>query len=226
MPFDSVKCSLNLMKYFCPVSGLTGPGIDLPLAPSYALRMRWDALFEDLEGQLAEPGRLALDAEISDRVRAEMVNIALADRLRGSLGCVVAAHLTCGEAVQGTLQHAGADALLLVAGGYQMLIPYAAVGRYVGIGRHSAAEESTVRRKIGLAHALRSLARDREELVVVLSAGEGAMRLAGVIDRVGKDFLDLAAVAPGEARRSGRVTEFSTIPFAAVAMVRSSRGDG
>jgi len=187
--------------------------------------MRWDALFEDLEGQLAEPGRLALEAEISDRVRAEMVNIVLADRLRGSLGCMLAVHLACGETVQGSLRHAGADALVLAQGGYQVLIPYAAAVRYVGLGRYAAAEASPVRRKIGLAHALRGLARDREELAVVLSAGQGALRLAGVIDRVGKDFLDLAAVAPGEVRRSGSVIEVSTIPFAALAMVRSTHGD-
>jgi hypothetical protein len=47
-------------------------------------------------------------------------------------------------------------------------------------------------------------------------------RLAGVIDRVGSDYLDLAAVVPGEARRSGSVGQVSAIPFSVVAMVRSN----
>ena len=47
--------------------------------------MRWDALFDDLETQMAASERLDLDAEIAERTRSESAAVELADRLRGSL---------------------------------------------------------------------------------------------------------------------------------------------
>ena len=185
--------------------------------------MRWDALFNDMESQFAESERLALDAEINERTRAEMVGAGLADRLRGALGCRLAVHLACGDVIHGALSHAGADALVLDEEQHQALVPYAAAVRYVGLGRFSVAEASPVRRALGLAHALRALARDRAELAVVLGHGAGAVRLAGVIDRVGKDYLDLATFTPGEVRRRNQVSQVSVIPFAGLAAIRSRR---
>lgn len=184
--------------------------------------MRWDALFSDMEAQFAEGERLALDAEISERARAETASVALADRLRGSLDSHVAVHLVCGRVFEGTLSHAGADALVLNEMRHQVLIPYGAVASYAGLGRVSVAETSQVRRRIGLAHALRGLARDRAELAVTLRhAPERGSGLAGVIDRVGSDFLDLALVTPGESRRASQVRQVATIPFAALGALRS-----
>lgn len=184
--------------------------------------MRWDALFNDMESQLAEADRLALETEVNDRARAEMVGLPLEDRLRATIGCRIGVHLLCGDSIQGELLHAGADALVLDAGRHQVLIPYWAAARYTGLGRHMRAENSRVRRSLGFAHSLRSLARDRSELVVTIGGGAGMTRLAGVIDRVGSDYLDLAAIVPGEARRSGSVGQVSAIPFSVVAMVRSN----
>jgi hypothetical protein len=183
--------------------------------------MRWDALFTDMESQFAESERLSLDTEINDRARAEMVSIELADRLRGTLGYRLAVHLACGDAVHGTLSHAGADALVLDDEQHQVLIPYAAVMCYSGLGRLTVAEPSQVRRGLGLSHALRGLARDRAELSVTVGHSGRAIRLVGVIDRVGKDHLDLATHTPGEARRKSQVGQVSVIPFAGLAAVRS-----
>jgi hypothetical protein len=185
--------------------------------------MRWDALFNDLESQFAEHDRLALDAEIGERTRAEMVGLALADRLRGALGCRLSVHLASGESFSGTLMHAGADALVLHEEQHQILIPYAAALRYAGLGRLSAAENSSVRRRLGLSHALRGMARDRAELSVLIGNAAGSARLTGVIDRVGKDYVDLAVLSPGEVRRSGQVSQVATIPFAALGAIRSQR---
>lgn len=185
--------------------------------------MRWDALFNDMESQFAESERLSLEAEINDRTRAEMVDAGLADRLRGALGCRLAVHLACGDVIHGALSHAGADALVLDEGQHQVLVPYAAVVRYVGLGRFSVAEPSPVRRALGLAHALRALARDRAELAITLAHGAGSVRLTGVIDRVGKDYLDLATFTPGEVRRSNHVGQVSVIPFTALAAIASRR---
>ncbi|TLM75941.1 hypothetical protein [Pseudarthrobacter sp. NamB4] len=185
--------------------------------------MRWDALFNDMESQIAESDRLAFDAEINERARAEMVGTGFADRLRGALGCRLSVHLACGDVVHGALSHAGADALVLNEEQHQVLVPYASAVQYAGLGRLSVAEASPVRRGLGLAHALRGLARDRAELTVMVGHSAPAARLVGVIDRVGKDYLDLAVFTPGEARRSNQVSQVSAIPFTAIAAVRSRR---
>lgn len=197
--------------------------IDAARAAPYAGRMRWDALFDDLESQFAEADRLALDAEVNERARAEMVGLELADRLRAVLGCRLTVYLSSGESFSGTLTHAGGDALVLDEEQHQLLIPYTAAVRYVGLGRLSLAESSSVRRGIGLGRALRGMARDRAELSILVGNAGGAMRLAGVIDRVGKDYFDLAVLMPGEARRSHQVSQIATIPFTALAAIRSRR---
>jgi hypothetical protein len=192
----------------------------------YAGRMRWDALFNDLESQFTEADRLALNAEINERARAELVGLELADRLRGVLGCRLTVYLDSGESFTGALMHAGGDALVLHEEQHQILIPYAAAARYVGLGRLSAAETSPVRKRLGLSHALRGMARDRAELSVLVGNASGSVRLAGVIDRVGKDYLDLAVLSPGEVRRKHQVSQVATIPFTALAAIRSLRTSG
>jgi len=82
-----------------------------------------------------------------------------------------------------------------------------------------------VRARLGLASALRGLARDRSEVTVHLVMGMGQeTALFGVIDRVGKDHFDLAATGAGEARRQGNVSSVVTVPFASLAALRSLRG--
>jgi hypothetical protein len=186
--------------------------------------MRWDALFSDIESQLAEDYRLSLETEITERSRVETASVELVDRLRGSLGAQVAVHAASGSVFEGTLAHAGADALVLNEARHQVLVPYQAVGRYVGLGRLSRGEPSQVRGRIGLASALRGMSRDRAEVVVILARGDAQEnRLPGVIDRVGKDFFDLAIVSPGEVRRASHVNQVSTIPFASLSAIRSLR---
>jgi hypothetical protein len=184
--------------------------------------MRWDALFGDMEAQFSEAAKLAVEAEISERARAEAASVVLADRLRGGLGSRLAVHLFGGRTFEGVLSHAGADALVLDEVRHQVLIPYGAVAHYAGLGRISLEEPSQVRRRIGLSHALRGLARDRAGLVVILRHGPAdGSGLTGVIDRVGADFVDLALVGPGEARRAPQVRRVATIPFESVGAVRS-----
>lgn len=199
-------------------------GLTTTHAPPYAGAMRWDALFNDMESQFAEGDMLFLEAEVTERARIETANIQLADRLRGSLGAVVAVHLVCGKVFQGALSHAGADALVVNEARHQVLIPYAAVSRYVGLGRLSLNEPSKVRRGIGLSNALRVLSRDRTELSVTLEGGSGRdSGLTGVIDRVGRDYFDFASVGDGEVRRASQVKHVSTIPFGALCAIRSAR---
>ena len=185
--------------------------------------MRWNALFEDLELQLAEAGVLGLESEIAERSRADIASMALHERLRGSLGRHVGVHLSSGRVLAGTLSHAGSESLVLDEEVHQVLIPYAAVGHCTGLGRFAVGEASPVRRKLGLASALRGLARDRAELTVLMAGGSPDAQISGVIDRVGRDFFDLAMVLPGEPRRAGRVADVATVPFQALGALRSLR---
>lgn len=184
--------------------------------------MRWDALFNDMEAQFAEGDTLSMEAEISERARAEAAGMGVADRLRGSVGTLVKVHLESGAVFEGTLTYAGADVFVLNDKRHQVMIPHCAVARYAGLGRFSVGEPSIVRSRIGLSNALRALARDRSELTVTLRGGD--MRdsgVTGVIDRVGLDYIDLAGIRPGEARRALHVGQVSTIPFSALAAIRS-----
>lgn len=186
--------------------------------------MRWDALFDDMEAQLAANVRLELDAETAERTRADAAAVELADRLRGSLGLRIGVHLASGSMVEGILSHAGSQALVLNEPRHQLLIPYASAVRYLGLSRLAVAEPSRVRQRLGLASALRALARDRAGLAVLVSRGSAAeSTLHGVIDRVGRDHLDLAVTVEGEDRRAANVRQVATIPFAALAGLRSVR---
>ncbi|KRE79886.1 hypothetical protein [Arthrobacter sp. Soil763] len=187
--------------------------------------MRWDALFADLEAQLAAGGRLELEAEIGERARADAATVELADRLRGSVGLRIAVHLASGAVYEGTLSHAGSEWLVLDEERHQLLVPHTAVLRFAGLSRLAVAAGSAVRQRLGLSSALRELTRDRARVTVIVSRGAaGESVLHGVIDRVGRDFLDLAVTGPGEERRPANVSGTATIPFGALAGLRSVRG--
>lgn len=194
---------------------------------AYAGAMRWDALFADLETQMAAGQRLDLDAEIMERTRTEEASVELADRLRGSLGRRIVVQLASGSTFEGTLSHAGSQALVLDEPRHQVLVPYASAVRYLGLSRLAVTEPSRVRQRLGLGSALRGLARDRAGLSVLTAGGPtGETTLFGVIDRVGRDYLDLAVTREGEERRAANVRQVATIPFAALAGIRSARTPG
>jgi len=68
----------------------------------------------------------------------------------------------------------------------------------------------------GFSLAMRELARRREPVRILLTA---AGMVAGTIEVVGSDFLELAEHDPGEARRRAAVTGHRLLPFTAVAVV-------
>jgi hypothetical protein len=198
--------------------------IDRPDGHAYAGAMRWDDLFADLEAQLAAGERLDLDVEIDERARVDAAAVELADRLRGSVGLRIGVHLGSGTVYEGTLSHAGSQCLVLDEERHQVLIPYAAAVHYSGLSRLAVGMGPSVRQRLGLASALRGLARDRSSVTVLVWRGAaGESVLYGVIDRVGRDFLDLAVTRPGEERRPANVSGVATIPFAALAGLRSVR---
>lgn len=179
--------------------------------------MRWEELFEDLEGQFALQGATELAGEVADRTRREWALLTVPERARpGSLVTVTARGL---PAVAGRVQDVGVDWLLLEEdqGRRELLVSTAAVLTIAGLDAGTETLQGEVRRKLDFRFALRGLARDRAGVQVVLV--DGSTR-GGTIDRVGADHLELAEHAPGEPRRRGSVTGVVLIAIVAISAVR------
>lgn len=183
--------------------------------------MRWDDLFRDLEAQLAAAGAAELDAEVADRSRREAALLGLVDRVRAAVGHPVVLRVLGAGPVDGVLTEVGSRWLLVAeAGGREAFVPLAAVVSFGGLRVWSEVPGSAgqVFARLGLGSALRGIARDRLPVQLWLT---DASVLSGTVDRVGADFVEVSEHGPGEARRRGEVGAVRTIPFDALAMVRS-----
>jgi hypothetical protein len=183
--------------------------------------VRWQSLFDDLEGQLAAAAAAELAGEVAELSRLETGRVALGDRLAAATGAPLAVTLPGPGIVRGTLLDAGVDWLLLDEGaGREALVPLAAVLGITGVGGRAATPgaEGAVGRRLDLRWALRGLVRGRVGVVLGLRDGTSP---AGTLDRVGADHVDLAEHAPGEARRAAAVRAVRLVPLGALALVRS-----
>ena len=182
--------------------------------------MRWESLFADLDGQLEAALAEEHAAEVADRSRREVARLHLADRAELAAGAQLSASVSGAGVVAGRLLRSGPGWWLLAAEGGEALICTDAVGWVSGLPALAAEPDtaSQVDRRLGLGYVLRAVARDRAGVTVVLQDGSA---VTGTIDRVGADFVDLAEHAPGEWRRPGSVRGARTLPFSAMAVVRS-----
>jgi len=181
---------------------------------------RWEALFGELEAELAASGAAELRAEVADRTRREMATLRLVDRLRPAIGYPLQVRLTVGGMLNGRLADVGSDWLLLAERHAAVLVPLGQVASLGGLAARSAApgSEGRVGAALDLRHALRRLARDRAAVVVgVVDGGT----VAGTLDRVGADFVEIAEHPVGEPRRAAVVRQVRAIPIAALSSVRS-----
>ncbi|HKE50867.1 MAG TPA: hypothetical protein VKE25_05110 [Actinomycetes bacterium] len=187
--------------------------------------MRWEELFADLTAEFEALESAELAAEVSDRTRREQALIRLVDRLRVAESGAVAVTLQTPEGdrtVTGRLVDVGPDWLLMgrADAPVEVLIPLSAVGTVIGLpsGALEPGSEGHVKARLGLAHVLRGIARDRAAVCLAIRAGGST--LTGTIDRVGADYLDLAEHAPDEPRRAGNVRGQRTVPFTAILFIQ------
>lgn len=183
--------------------------------------MRWDDLFRDLEAQLAAAGAAEMEAEVADRTRREAAQLTLLDRLRAATGRRVAVRVHGLGLVEGLLAEVGSQWLLLDEGaGREIVLPLTAVLSLSGLSAWTDVPGSAgqVFVRLGLGSALRAIARDRAPVSTWLVDGSV---VSGTIDRVGGDFVEVSTHAAGEARRREDVTSVRTLPFVALAAVRS-----
>lgn len=184
------------------------------------VRVRWRALFDDLEAQAEALARGELDAEVRDRVRRESALLRLSDRLATAVDADVTVHVAGAGVLHGRLLDSGVDWLLVEeTGGREVLVPALALLSVGGVGGRVQApgSEGEVGKRLDLRWALRGLARDRAGVSVVLRDGSA---IGGTLDRVGVDYVELAEHAAGEARRTGAVRGVRLLPLEALGLLR------
>ena len=201
--------------------------------------MRWNRFFEDLEHELdsgLEVQQASVDGE-AERLRVSRLE--LRTRFLALSGSGVLLELAGGSLLIGRLVAGGADWIGLIREpGGAALVPLrsihairigreamlASVGAGVGAsadagaGRDSAKPARTsLSERQTFGYVLRDLARRR--IAVVLQQND-ERALAGTIDRVGADHLDLALHDRGAPRREAEVSGYRIVPLAAVAWVK------
>ncbi len=181
--------------------------------------MRWDELFADLSGQFDALDDADLTAELADGLRHEFGRVTMLERLSGAVGGPIRILLPGGRLVTGQLRQLGPDWLLIrESPSSELLIALAAVVAIEGLSRRTGGQLGDVDRRFDLRKAVRTVARDRSAVTVSAATD---VELTGTIDRVGADFLELAAHPTGDFRRRGVVRSVQLVPLSAVQMIRT-----
>lgn len=176
--------------------------------------MRWEALFDDLESQLAAVELAERAATVGELVRAERATITLDGRLRAARGTRLGVRLRGGDLVRAELLDVAREWLLLGDAGRRVLVPGHAVAAVAGLGSQVEPEPRGVLRNLSLGHALRALSRDRVPVRVRASGVE----VAGRVDAVGADHVEVTALDEAGRPREGAWV----VPFAALDSVASA----
>ena len=182
--------------------------------------MRWDVLFADLEAQSEELERVERAVEVSDRARIEAGAIGLLERLRPAVGTLVRMRCLGDLTVTGTLRRVATEWALMDTGtGREVFLALCRVVSVAGLSRLSAVpdRENYVESRLGIRHALRGIAADRSVCHVWL---EDATSICGTLDRVGRDFVEVAVHAAGELRRRGDVREVALVALGGLVAVQ------
>lgn len=197
--------------------------------------MRWNNLFDDLEGQLEhELGAEEVDLR-GEEERLRLGRLSVRDRLQslhetaGAADYALRLAMLDGSVIR--LRPLGfgkdwmsAELLDEAARRSQVIVPLEAVGGIL-LDRGQVAGSLVARpgdgarglsARLGLAFVLRDLCRRRSPVDLVLAAGT----LHGTIDRVGRDHCDVAVHEPGTARRESEVVQYRIVPFAQLLLVR------
>lgn len=192
----------------------------------YPPRVRWEALFDDLEAQLdaewaAERRR---DAEEDERLR--VARLTVRDRLAAL--CADAAEVTVHTLAgprTGTVTLVAGDAVVITGANDEVasVIPLDAVAAVTlpagpAAVRRSllAVPDDTLTARIGFGYLMRQVAR-RRAVVRVHTLGGGI--ITGTIDRAGADHLDIADHDPDDARRDENVRAVRLVPIGHVVSV-------
>ncbi|WP_210480667.1 hypothetical protein [Naasia sp. SYSU D00948] len=192
--------------------------------------MRWDSLFDDLEGQLEQELTAEGDELRAEEERLRIGRLALRDRICALLAArpldPLRLRLVTGEQLSVRALTVGRDWLsgeTGEGGRSGVIVPLTAVAALVlrpDVVALSLEPGQGVERalpaRLGLPFVLRDLARRRVPVSIQLAAGS----VEGTIDRVGRDTLDLAVHDLDLPRRSNAVRAVEVLALPAVLAVR------
>lgn len=199
-------------------------GVDCPVCSAYRVRMRWELLFGDMEAQWHASTQQDFEQYVNELARIEAAQLPLAEALRGACGQQLSVVMCTGTAIHGELLRVEATWALLREGNSSVILPLAKVVRIQGLGL--ARRESASKLNYSLAAALRLLARNRSAVVLELDAaaqaGSSAVRIRGVLDQVGADYIQLMQLADGVGRDPGNRQGSVVIPMGRLVTVASS----
>ncbi|MGO1480081.1 MAG: hypothetical protein ACTHWF_03050 [Brachybacterium sp.] len=158
--------------------------------------MRFERIFDDLEGRFAHHEQQEMRAVSEDLARAERAQLTLADRLRGAGAQRLTLHVGVGLRVGGVVEEVGADWVALRDGGGARLslVPLGGIVLVHGLPTRARPQEETLRSPLGLGSVLREIARDRSVVRLETTAGG----IIGRIAAVGADTLDIQSLPTGE----------------------------
>ena len=201
----------------------------------YFRRVRWDDLFDDLEGQLerelhSEAADLRLHEErqrlekLSLRTRLSNVarSAALGDPLRLRVVLVSGETLALRPTTLGR-DWLAADLLDAQNGRVQCVIPLSAIAgvllteeqSLISLAVESDATGKLIER-VGFPFVLRDLCRRRRTVDLDTRGGV----LVGTIDRVARDHLDLAVHPLGTLRRASEILHYRLVPLWQIHAIR------
>ena len=177
--------------------------------------MRFDRIFEDLEGRFVQQEQEEIRAVSEELARAERAQLALADRLRAAGDRPITIHLEQDLRVTGSVEEVGWDWLELreQASGARVIVPSASISMIAGLSDRARPREEALRPPRSLGSVLRGIARDRGVVRLETRAG----RLTGRIATVGADALDVDQLPTGE--RSSSVTGAARLTVAMSALL-------
>jgi hypothetical protein len=184
--------------------------------------MRWEDLFDDLEGQAEFLERAERDAEVAERTRSEVGQITLISRLRSNEGREVSLRLIGGLTISGTLVRLGVDWMLLTCP-REVVVPVAGVATVANLPWDSVSPHGVevVSSRLTLSTVFRAMAIERARITVMMS---DQSTVSGTPDRVGRDFLDLAIHHGDQAPRAAAVSMRVTVPYGAISAVMRDQG--
>lgn len=198
--------------------------------------MRWDDLFNDLEGQL-ESEQTSEDADLrAEEERLRLARLGLRDRLLSVHRAVTVPaqralqiSLLDGSRVSVTPSTFGRDWFAGELHGEMRrdrpcVIPLESISSvalsaaqvYASLeGPPGSDEDRSLAARLGLGFLLRDLCRRRAPVTLQLPT----LTLSGTLDRVGRDHCDLAVHDAGGVRRESAVSEFRMVRFSEVMIV-------
>ncbi len=188
--------------------------------------MRWERLFQDLEGQLEYETDAELEDLARDEERLRVARLTLADRVRNlsaDKDVTVTVRLGVGRhTLECVIVRVGRDWALVrilspLALRGEALVPLGAISRFEFESTQNAQRSLAPRASralglandIGLPFVLRDLCRRRRHVTLVTHSED----VSGTIERVGRDHVDVAVHLPHHSRATNRDGAVTTVPF-------------